>query len=198
VEVSKRLFDESSICILTGSITVIIYLNITKRLNRSQRQKGTFVIPLCMYASTGCLMVITTKIIAILLMETVAGKTHFNNALSYVIWPWWLTLVVLQLTLINVLLHGTEANVIVPLMYVCYASVAMFTSGIFFMEFAERAIYEVFLMLVSISIIFLGVYMVTRNIPSTRGFWPCCPNFATQPTKTLAGLRLGLDEEQEP
>jgi drug/metabolite transporter (DMT)-like permease len=189
-EAVLRLFEEIPI-VMTGIASVVLVLLLAVSYgNKKNRTEQSYVIPLCMYSCTACLMVITTKVIAIMLGEAANGKMHFNNAAAYLIWPWWFSMVALQLFILNWLLSLKDAGSIVPLMYVCYASTGMLTSGIYFEEFGSRELYQMFLMALAVLLIFSGVYMVTRDISRARGFWFCCPKYPFIPTRKYIDLGI--------
>jgi magnesium transporter len=192
-EALRRVLDEVPLVMFSVSISIIVFLLLVTVIVRSQSyasNKQSYVIPLVMYSMSACLMVITTKIIAIIVVDAMNHKTYFRNPFAYLIFIWWLLLVVQQLTLVNWMLAAGDATSIVPLMYVCYATTGMITSGIFFNEFGSRQMGDLFVLLLSVLCMFAGVYLVTRVVKRESGFWFCCPKFQFRASRTLQDLQL--------
>lgn len=199
----SRLIDEVPIIMFSVAGAIIIELTYVMYVSHRDRRAQPYIIPLTTYAASACFMVITTKIIATLILDAFNHVFYFKNAMSYLLWPWWLFCAAMQLRFLKATLASdAPASTIVPLMYVCYATTGMFTSGIYFNEFGTREIYQLVLLMVSIGSIFTGVYCVTRDAPRERGFWCCCPQFPFHSEFTAKKLNLDLvypverDEEQ--
>lgn len=147
---------------------------------------------LVIYAFSGTLSVITTKGVAVLLREAIGqGKTHFANAVAYLIFPWWVLIIGGQVFLVNYMLSHAQVPLIVPLMYSGYTLCGTIGSGIYYREFGSHTFEQLVLTLVGIAMLIFGVYAVTRRFDRLKGFWPwCCPQYQRPETRTAAALEL--------
>jgi hypothetical protein len=188
-DASVRWMDSVPLVIITSSVVVISVLitlvaKIQRIRNNERIRNHSMQVPqtellLIIYALTGSLSVITTKGVGLLVKELVIDhKTHFHNAVAYLIWPWWFALIFSIVLMINWLLHHNELSSISPVMYAMYAIAGSFSSLIYYREIGSHTAPQLILTVFGFLMLLIGVWMITRVYPRSMGFWPwCSPKF---------------------
>lgn len=195
-DAAVRWMDSLPLMIIVASMVTIatftfLVIKIQRIRSAEKYRSSTMKEPqsdliLVVYALSGSLSVITTKGVGILLKEAIVDdQLRFNNAMSYLIWPWWLLLIVSQILLINWLLHHNELSSISPLMYATYAICGTFSSLVYYREIGSHTTAQLMMTTLGFAMLLTGVWMITRSYPRDMGFWPwCSPRFPRRVTKT--------------
>ncbi|XP_018411659.1 PREDICTED: NIPA-like protein 2 [Nanorana parkeri] len=148
------------------------------------RRKGVnhIVVLLLLVALLASVAVISVKAVAGMIAMTLKGEMQLTYAIFYVMVVLMVASCIFQVKFLNQAMQLYNATEVVPINYVFFTTSAILAGVIFYQEFRDAALLNVFMFIFGCFLSFLGVFLIARN-QEKRSFQEPYINFGEIPGK---------------
>nr|DBA24092.1 TPA: hypothetical protein GDO54_011793 [Pyxicephalus adspersus] len=129
------------------------------------KRKGVnhIVVLLLLVALLASVAVISVKAVAGMLAMTLKGNMQLTHAIFYVMAVLMVASCVFQVKFLNQAMQLYNATEVVPINYVFFTTSAILAGVIFYQEFRDAALLNIFMFMFGCCLSFLGVFLIARN-----------------------------------
>ncbi|KAG8580091.1 hypothetical protein GDO81_007133, partial [Engystomops pustulosus] len=129
------------------------------------KRKGVnhIVVLLLLVALLASVAVISVKAVAGMIAMTLKGDMQLTYAIFYAMAVAMIASCIFQVKFLNQAMQLYNATEVVPINYVFFTTSAILAGIIFYQEFREAAILNIFMFLFGCLLSFLGVFLIARN-----------------------------------
>jgi hypothetical protein len=150
-----------------------IYQSIDNKVSAGLQVKNSNLWLPLLYAITSAVLgtqsVVQAKCLSILLRATLDGDNQLTNWFTYFVLFYWLGATSFWLTRMNKALSMFDGLFIIPVLQVFWTFFAIVSGGIYFEEFKSFTWPQMIGFIFGVSIVFLGVYMLSPKNPQELG-----------------------------
>lgn len=149
--------------LLIEIILFCILLYLYKRRNVKH-----IVIVMLLVALLASLTVISVKAVSGMITETIKGEFQFIYPIFYVMLVVMIVSCAFQIKFLNEAMKMFDATEVVPINFVFFTASAIVAGIIFYQEFEDLALLNIFMFLFGCLLSFLGVFLIARNRPKIK------------------------------
>ncbi|XP_053571214.1 NIPA-like protein 2 [Bombina bombina] len=135
---------------------VLLFLHKKKEMNH-------ILVLLLLVAILASLTVISVKAVAGMIMTTLKGEIQLTYPIFYVMAIIMVASCIFQVKFLNQAMQLYNATEVVPINYVFFTTSAIFAGVIFYQEFHEAALLNIFMFIFGCMLSFLGVFLIARH-----------------------------------
>ncbi|XP_053322754.1 NIPA-like protein 2 isoform X2 [Spea bombifrons] len=129
------------------------------------KRKGVdhIVVLLLLVALLASMAVISVKAVSGMITETFKGKMQLTYPIFYVMFVVMVASCAFQVKFLNQAMQLYNATEVVPINFVFFTTSAIFAGVIFYQEFQDTTVFNVFMFIFGCLLSFLGVFLIARN-----------------------------------
>ncbi|KAM8966834.1 NIPA-like protein 2 [Pelodytes ibericus] len=135
---------------------ILLYFNKRKGLNH-------IVVLLLLVALLASLTVISVKAVSGMITMTLKGNMQLTYPIFYVMVVVMVSSCIFQVKFLNQAMQLYNATEVVPINFVFFTTSAIFAGVIFYQEFQDAALLNIFMFMFGCILSFLGVFLIARN-----------------------------------
>ncbi|XP_034554363.1 NIPA-like protein 2 isoform X2 [Notolabrus celidotus] len=133
-----------------------------------RRKVKHIVIVMLLVALLASLTVISVKAVSGMITETVKGQLQLVYPIFYVMLVIMVASCAFQIKFLNQAMKMFDATEVVPVNFVFFTASAIVAGIIFYQEFEDLALLNIFMFLFGCLLSFLGVFLIARNRPKIK------------------------------
>ncbi|XP_049585831.1 NIPA-like protein 2 [Syngnathus scovelli] len=126
------------------------------------------VIVMLLIALLASLTVISVKAVSGMITETIKGHLQLIYPIFYVMFVIMVASCAFQIKFLNQAMKMFDATEVVPINFVFFTASAIVAGIIFYQEFEDLALLNIFMFLFGCLLSFLGVFLIARNRPKAK------------------------------
>ncbi|XP_077454508.1 NIPA-like protein 2 [Stigmatopora argus] len=144
-------------------ISFCILLFVYKKMNKKH-----IVIVMLMVALLASLTVISVKAVSGMIAESIQGHLQFIYPIFYVMLVIMVVSCAFQIKFLNEAMKMFDATEVVPINFVFFTASAIVAGIVFYQEFEDLALLNIFMFIFGCLLSFLGVFLIARNRPKSK------------------------------
>ncbi|XP_063735355.1 NIPA-like protein 2 isoform X2 [Eleginops maclovinus] len=138
------------------------------------RKMKHIIIVMLLVALLASLTVISVKAVSGMITESITGQLQLIYPIFYIMVVVMIASCAFQIKFLNQAMKMFDATEVVPINFVFFTTSAVVAGIVFYEEFEELALLNIFMFLLGCLLSFLGVFLIARNRPKIKLQNPNC------------------------